>query len=67
MSFPLGAKMPQQLFARTVKGIDRLYLANKWLLATGGTPIAVISGKFAARLIAADAAGNPRIGYGSNQ
>lgn len=55
MSFPLGAKMPQRLYARTVNGIDRLYLANQWLMAPGGTPIAVISGKFAAQLIAADA------------
>lgn len=55
MSFPLGAKMPQQLYARRVDGIDKLYLANQWLLAPGGTPIAVISGKFAAQLIAADA------------
>ena len=57
MSYPLGAKMPQQLYARTVPGIDGLYLANQWLMAPGGTPIAVISGKFAAQLIAADAEG----------
>lgn len=57
MSFPLGAKMPQQLYARTVNGIDKLYLANQWLMSPGGTPIAVISGKFAAQLIAADAEG----------
>lgn len=55
MSFPLGARMPQLLYARTVNGIDRLYLANQWLMAPGGTPIAVISGKFAAQLITADA------------
>lgn len=57
MSFPLGARMPQQLYARRVNGIDRLYLANQWLTAPGGTPIALISGKFAAQLIAADAEG----------
>lgn len=57
MTFPLGAKMQQPLYARTVDGIDRLYLANQWLMAPGGTPIAVISGKFAAQLIAADAEG----------
>lgn len=57
MSFPLGAKMPQQLYARKVDGIDRLYISNQWLMAPGGTPIAVISGKFAAQLIAADAEG----------
>ncbi|MDE6201037.1 MAG: FAD-dependent oxidoreductase [Clostridiales bacterium] len=57
MSFPLGAKMQQPLYARRVNGIDRLYLANQWLMAPGGTPIAVISGKFAAQLIAADAEG----------
>ena len=57
MSFPLGAKMPQPLYARTVSGIDGLYLSNQWLMSPGGTPIAVISGKFAAQLIAADAEG----------
>ncbi|MDE7107627.1 MAG: FAD-dependent oxidoreductase, partial [Clostridiales bacterium] len=57
MSYPLGAKMPQQLYARSVNGIDGLYLANQWLMAPGGTPIAVVSGKFAAQLIAADAEG----------
>lgn len=57
MTFPLGAKMAQPLYSRTVDGIDKLYLANQWLMAPGGTPIAVISGKFAAQLIAADAAG----------
>lgn len=55
MSYPLGAKMPQQLYARTVNGIDGLYLSNQWLMAPGGTPIAVVSGKFAAQCIAADA------------
>lgn len=57
MSFPLGARMPQQLYARKVNGIDRLYLANQWLTAPGGTPIALIIDKFAAQLIAADAEG----------
>ncbi len=55
MSYPLGAKMQQQLYARKVNGIDNLYIANQWLMAPGGTPIAVVSGKFAAQLIAADA------------
>lgn len=54
MSYPLGAKMPQQLYARKVNGIDRLYISNQWLMAPGGTPIAIVSGKFAAQLIAAD-------------
>ncbi|MDE6618479.1 MAG: NAD(P)/FAD-dependent oxidoreductase [Clostridiales bacterium] len=57
MTFPLGAKMAQPLYARRVDGIDKLYLANQWLMAPGGTPIAVMSGKFAAQLIAADAEG----------
>ena len=57
MTYPLGAKMPQPLYARRVNGLDKLYLANQWLMAPGGTPIAVINGKFAAQLIAADAEG----------
>ncbi len=53
MSYPLGVKTPQILHSSRVDEVKNLYLANQWLMLPGGTPIAIIAGKFAAQSVLA--------------
>ncbi len=47
MTYAIGARQPQGLRGMLIDGVDNLILANQWLIMPGGTPIAIISGKFA--------------------
>lgn len=47
MTYTLSPKASQYVRSALVDGVDNLVLANQWLVLPGGTPIAVVSGKFA--------------------
>ncbi len=51
MTYAIGARKRQVLHSSLVEGLDNLVLANQWLVMPGGTPIAVIAGKFAVQHI----------------
>ncbi len=51
MTYAIGARKPQGLHGMLVDGLDNLILANQWLVMPGGTPMAIIHGKFAAQLL----------------
>ncbi len=51
MTYAIGARKRQMLSSMLIDGIDNLILANQWLFMPGGTPVAVISGKFAVQHI----------------
>ena len=46
MTYSLSPKASQYVRSALVDGVDNLVLANQWLVLPGGTPIAVVSGKF---------------------
>lgn len=51
MTYPLGPKMTQYISNHLVKEFSNLVLGGQWLTLPGGTPIAIINGKFAADTI----------------
>ncbi len=47
MTYALQSRKPQSLRSALIDGLDNVVLANQWLFMPGGTPVAVIVGKFA--------------------
>ncbi len=47
MTYALQSRKPQLLHSMLIEGLNNVVLANQWLMMPGGTPIAVIVGKFA--------------------
>lgn len=51
MTYSLSPKVNQVVRSALVEGLDNFVLANQWLMLPGGTPIAVVQGKFAIQLL----------------
>ncbi len=47
MTYAIAAKKRQGLHSALIEGLNNVVIANQWLVMPGGTPIAIISGKFA--------------------
>ncbi len=53
MTYMLTKNSRQMMVMNNALPLDNVILANQWLMAPGGTPVAAIEGKFAAMTIAA--------------
>ncbi|MBQ3253802.1 MAG: hypothetical protein IJA65_04515 [Acholeplasmatales bacterium] len=51
MTYLLLPRINQVIRSAKVEGLDNFVLANQWLMLPGGTPVAVVQGKFAIKLI----------------
>lgn len=51
MTYLLLPRINQVIRSAKVEGLDNFVLANQWLMLPGGTPVAVVQGKFAIQLI----------------
>ena len=51
MTYALTPKTPQMVRSMLIDGLNNFIMCNQWLYLPGGTPAAVVNGKFACQLI----------------